>query len=644
VTHGPFALQVIETLASAAARLAGETDVVGIARILVSEIAALGARACWIQPAGAGGAAVQVRGLPGELIARLTPRPDAALERAILEHTGGDALWVMPLDADGGRLATIGAAVTAAAPADRSPSAPFLALVRIGAAALARATAEAALARRRTGEVLDAVCDGIYGVDRDGRTTFANRAACELTGWPVEAMLGRSSHELVHHHRRDGTPYPADECPVHAALRDGQIHRRDDDVYWRRDGTSVDVASTCTPLRDDTGAVRGGVVTFRDVTAERQADAERDRLRRALDDERRILSLVLEALPVGVWITDATGRIVHGNPAGLAVWEGARYVPPPEYGEYRGWWPDTGRRIGAHEWALARAIERGETSIDELIEIETFRGNRKHIRNSALPIRDDAGQIIGAIVVNEDVSERVEHDRLREEWISIIAHDLRQPVSVIGLRADLLADELAGARPALAPHAEHIRKSARALDRLIGDLLDVSRLEAKRLALDLRDVDPVVLVHEVVDRLSGALRDHPVRIEAAPTGRAIVADPARLEQVLGNLLTNAAKYGAPRTEIVVGVVVTGDELRVSITNVGDGIAAEDQPRLFRRFQRTGATDQAPGGIGLGLYIAKGIVEAHGGRIWVVSVPGGTTTFHVALPAPAPRAAEPAAHP
>lgn len=127
-----------------------------------------------------------------------------------------------------------------------------------------------------------------------------------------------------------------------------------------------------------------------------------------------LLEQVLATLPVGVWIMDDQGRIVHGNPAGQQIWQGARYVPADRFGEYKGWWRSTGKRIEPEEWAAARAVRHGETSLNEEIEIECFDGTRKIILNSALPIRNEAGEVIGGIIVNVDITERVAlEERLR---------------------------------------------------------------------------------------------------------------------------------------------------------------------------------------------------------------------------------------
>lgn len=141
------------------------------------------------------------------------------------------------------------------------------------------------------------------------------------------------------------------------------------------------------------------VITHEDFTARKKAE---DRLQ----ESETILRSVLEALPVGVWIMDQEGKIVHVNPAGLRIWAGARYVGPDQFGEYKAWWLSTGRRITAEEWAGYRAIRKGETSIGEEIRIECFDGSSKIILNSAIPLRNETGRVTGAIIVNQDITVR----------------------------------------------------------------------------------------------------------------------------------------------------------------------------------------------------------------------------------------------
>lgn len=132
----------------------------------------------------------------------------------------------------------------------------------------------------------------------------------------------------------------------------------------------------------------------------------RDQAESALRASESLFRKVLEFLPVGVWITDPRGKIIHGNPASQQIWAGSRYVGVEEYGEYKGWWADTGERVEPNQWAAVRAISQGESILNEEIEIETFDGNRKFILNSAVPILDEQGISHGAIIVNQDITQR----------------------------------------------------------------------------------------------------------------------------------------------------------------------------------------------------------------------------------------------
>jgi signal transduction histidine kinase len=243
------------------------------------------------------------------------------------------------------------------------------------------------------------------------------------------------------------------------------------------------------------------------------------------------------------------------------------------------------------------------------------------------------GAFLSLALVVEAARVHEHHERLREEFISVVAHDLRSPINAIRLQADLL-ERLPPGR-----HGDEderrtivkIKATANRLQRMVGDLLDASLVETKRLALQRQSADLGQLVREVVDRASGLTEGHAVRIVAPVAMPPVQVDPHRFEQIMLNLLSNAAKYSSPGTEIVVELEPRHSEALVSVTNYGAGITREEVPLVFDRFYRSKGPRAATEGLGLGLYIVRGFVEAHGGRVWVDSEPGRRASFRFTLP-------------
>ncbi len=390
------------------------------------------------------------------------------------------------------------------------------------------------------------------------------------------------------------------------------------------------------------------VVAHTDVTEEKLS-------RQALVHSEKILRSVLESLPVGVWITDADGRIVHGNAAGIRIWGGARFVGPSQFGEYKGWWLNTGKRIGAGEWAAARAIQKGETVIDEEVEIECFDGTRKIILNSAVPFFDDEQRIAGAIIVNQDITarkhaegeresmlheqERLRHvaleaNRAKDDFIATLAHELRTPLQSITGWANVLRRTLDD--PAiLARAAAAVERNARIQAQLLEDALDINRIVRGTLALDLVDVDLASIVEDVVESMRPAALEKPVTLVShVPAGGLRVrGDAVRLQQVVWNLLANAIKFTPEGGRVEVRTRADGEWGVVSVQDTGIGIPSEFRPHLFDRFRQAGGgAKRRRLGLGLGLAIVKELVERHGGTIAADSAGEGLgATFTVRLP-------------
>jgi signal transduction histidine kinase len=267
-------------------------------------------------------------------------------------------------------------------------------------------------------------------------------------------------------------------------------------------------------------------------------------------------------------------------------------------------------------------------------------GSPTPVSISGAPILDAGGAIQGAIVAFQDISAAKQLERLRAEWSSIVAHDLRQPLSSIALQASRIVHSLArapdGPAAVALQAATMIGRAAARLNRMIADLLDLSQLEARRVVLSRVPTDLVALLRTVLEPLGLRERAPPFQVHVAGVIPRVTVDPDRIAQVMENLLSNAMKYGAAGRPIVVEIGVAADRVGVAVMNEGPGIAPEDLPRLFCRFTRTeGATRLGVKGVGLGLYISRELVTAHGGEITAESVPGGWTTFRFTIPIEAP---------
>lgn len=212
---------------------------------------------------------------------------------------------------------------------------------------------------------------------------------------------------------------------------------------------------------------------------------------------------------------------------------------------------------------------------------------------------------------------------VRDELMAIVSHDLKNPLNVIEMAAHLLADR------AQDPLVDRISRAADNMERLIGDLLDLAKIEGGRFTISPRAMSAKAIVEDGVGLIEAVAEQKHVRVEVAAADIRIHADAQRVLQVLSNLLGNAIKFTPVGGTIRIGTEPEGDWVRFTVEDSGPGIAASELPHVFERYwQGRGASRHS---VGLGLYIAKGIVDAHGGRIWVESRVGRGSTFHFTLP-------------
>jgi len=233
------------------------------------------------------------------------------------------------------------------------------------------------------------------------------------------------------------------------------------------------------------------------------------------------------------------------------------------------------------------------------------------------------GAMISAI---RDITERIRAEQAQQDFIAMASHDLATPLTVLRARAQLLQRRKVYDEESVASIIEQTSR----MERLITDLRQLVQIEGRRLTLQREPVKLGEIVREAVTRAQVQRPIHTIRVEFGATPILGSWDRDRLRQVLDNLLGNAVKYSPEGGEIVVRISTVADEARVQVEDQGIGIAAEVLPRLFERFYQ-GQDPGVSAGLGLGLYIARMLVEAHGGRIWAESEPGAGSVFTIALP-------------
>ncbi len=292
-------------------------------------------------------------------------------------------------------------------------------------------------------------------------------------------------------------------------------------------------------------------------------------------------------------------------------------------------------RVGFRSGMMVPLATRGH-----LIGVMTFAsgGSRRRHTQQDLALAEELGRRAAVAIDNARLfHEAQEAVRARDEVMAIVSHDLRNPLSAILMHTHYLQAILP--RDLLEPHEvlARVQRSGNRMERLIADLLDMARLDAGELRLVRRRWPLSSLVAEVSDAFAPLLEKKSLHLDPLPSDVVLPdleCDRERILQVLSNLLDNAIKYSPVGGAITMQIHPQDGEVQLAITDCGPGIAEADLPRLFDRFWRSPTAAQP--GSGLGLYIAKRVVDHHGGRIWATSRLGRGSTFHIALPAPAAR--------
>ncbi|MBI2876111.1 MAG: PAS domain-containing protein [Candidatus Tectomicrobia bacterium] len=497
-------------------------------------------------------------------------------------------------------------------------------------------TTEQVLARKRIEELAHALAAertfletviqqmpmGVILVEPSGKFLLGNEQVSQIFRHPILPSASLEEYSEWKGVHPDGRPYRPQEWPLARSLSTGEVVWEEEIEILRGDGTRGIISSCSTPIRDPEGEILGGVLTFQDITERKQIEAA---LRHANERLRFVLSSITDAY----FVLDAQWRFVEINPVaekmifgrsahellGRIYWEAYPQVVDTEfYRQYQIAFAEgrpvhfEGRSGIVDKWFETHAYPR-----DEYLEIY---------------VRD--------ITARKRAEEALEEaNRRKDEFLAMLAHELRNPLAAIASAVQIL--RLRGSEdPMLRFAQEATERQAQQMKRLLDDLLDVSRVGRGKITLKKEPVDLVMAVSHAIQTVSPQIQErrHELSITLPSEPLRLEADPVRLEQVLSNLLSNAAKYTPQGGRIWLSAECQGNEAVVRVRDNGIGISSELLPHVFDLFvQAERSSDRSQGGLGIGLALVHNLVEMHGGRVEASSEgPGKGSEFVVRLPA------------
>lgn len=502
--------------------------------------------------------------------------------------------------------------------------------------------------------LLEVSPDALVMVDATGRIVSMNTQAQTLFGYTYSELAGVALETLLPErfrtahlvHREHYAAFPRTR-PMGVGL----------ELYGRRkDGSEFPVDISLSPLLFD-GTLHV-LAAIRDMTARSQLEASERAARETAEARLALLQLVLDELPTCVYfVTGSEGRLVLANRAAVTLWGSEWPTGQPMLDflttHHIQIFDTNGQALPPAAYATLRALREGQAIFHHQATIRHEDGTSLAVMVNAVSLdqRLLAGLGSGggnlhfssgdpaALVVIQDVTTLKEAEQLKDRFLGLVAHELRNPLSALkGFAQTLLRHSHGDKGTVLAPWQQEalteIDVAADRLNRLTEDLLDVVRLETGRLVLQHESANLVEITRHAIAQVQASSDRHQLTFSTALSSLQAEVDKGRIEQVLVNLLTNAIKFSPDggSVEVTLQVSPGGQEALIAIRDQGIGIPQAEQAQLFGRFVRaSNSQSQGIGGTGLGLYLSRELVSEHGGDIWFESTEGVGTTFFLRLP-------------
>lgn len=501
---------------------------------------------------------------------------------------------------------------------------------------------------------LASIGDAVITTDRDGCVTFMNTTAERLTGWSLAEAVGQNVNDvfkIVHEKTRAPAENPCEKVVRHGMVLGLANHT----ALIARDGSEHPIEDSAAPIVDAKKSIIGVVLVFHDV-------AERRRVEAALAEQREWLETTLFSIGDAVIATDIHSRVVFMNPVAehMTGWRNTDAKGRECAEVFRIVNESTRLTV---ESPIARVLREGVVvGLANHTVLIARDGAERPIDDSAAPIRGADGRITGVVLVFHDVSERrmaelarqsAAHEReqllqseraarseaeranrSKDDFLAMLSHELRTPLHAILGWTEILQRENV-APEALERGLGIIERNTRLQAQLVSDLLDVSRIVAGKLRLELQLVDLVAAVGQAIDTIKQHAEAKRIALDVSldDSIESIAGDAVRLQQIAWNLMSNAIKFSPEGSTVRVSLQREGTHARLVVADAGVGIAPEFLPHLFDRFRQADASiARRFGGLGLGLTIVKQLVELHGGTVDAHSQGEGCgATFVITLP-------------
>jgi PAS domain S-box-containing protein len=520
--------------------------------------------------------------------------------------------------------------------------------------------------------ITDNATSALILMNDQGYCTFINPAGEAMFGYSQEEIGSKKLHYLIHHHRPDGSYYPMDDCPLDRALPQNFEMSAHEDLFFRKDGTAIPVLCAASPIFEN-GVPVATVIEVRDITEHKRAEAllvqHADRVQ-LLNSVGSSISENLNLQDILQKVTDAVTKLTGANFGAFFYNDvnssGEAYVLYTLSGAPR----EAFERFGLpRNTAVFRATFSGEgvVRVPDITKDPRYGKNAPYsgmptghlpvVSYMAVPVKSKSGNVIGGLFLGHKEADifTAEHESMvsniasqavialdnarlyeevkelntkKDEFLSIASHELKTPLTSIKAFNQLMqrTHDHAKLSGFLEKSAENIQR----LEKLVNDLLDVTKINAGKMQYDMQPFDFSQMLKESVESVQHTTTTHEIILNAE-LNAAIAGDRMRLEQVMNNFLTNAVKYSPGAKKVLVNAKLAQGNVIVSVQDFGIGILQEHLSRIFERFYRVDNTIMRFEGLGLGLFISSEILKRHMGDFWIESELGKGSTFYFRLP-------------